>query len=345
MNASTVPTGSWPGQIGEPHAARGWLDAVVTGACDEDAFLREVSALVRATPDALWEALSLLDQYHRLGRMTPELFHSLKSRLQHNAFGGEHDPDLSVPLPQAHRPLDAGHLAMTAAVTASRHRAEPTIGSRGPPAVAERETRSSPNAQGRSVARVLVVGDVLRGRYRLVRMLGQGGSGTVFEAIDQYRLDLASVAQRVAIKVRHAAASQRPDLLAELRSEFWHLQSLSHPNIVRVFELDRDGDTEFFTMELLRGVTLSRVLGANSAEALPRPYALAIIRDVGAALAHAHSRGVIHGDINPGNILITNEGGLRVLDFGAARKLRDGPWIADFEPLQPAAVATPRYAS
>ena len=90
------------------------------------------------------------------------------------------------------------------------------------------------------------------------------------------------------------------------------------PNIVRVHEFDRDGGVAFFTMELLSGALLSRVLNARGAVALPRPEALAVIRDIGAALVHAHSRGVVHGDVNPQNIFITNEGDLRVLDFGAA---------------------------
>jgi len=128
---------------------------------------------------------------------------------------------------------------------------------------------------------------------------------------------ICQLGQRIAIKVLHTAVTQRDELLAELQREFQHLQLLSHPNIVRVHEFDRDGDDAFFTMEALIGALLSQVIGARNAVALPRPYALAIMRDVGAALAHAHSRGVVHGDINPQNIFITNDGELRVLDFGA----------------------------
>jgi serine/threonine protein kinase len=110
----------------------------------------------------------------------------------------------------------------------------------------------------------------------------------------------------------------RTELFAELRREFQHLQLLSHPNIVRVFEFDRDGPIAFFTMELLSGVLLSRVLQARGHVPLERSQALAVIRDVGAGISHAHSRGVIHGDINPQNIFLTSTGDLRVLDFGAS---------------------------
>jgi serine/threonine protein kinase len=191
----------------------------------------------------------------------------------------------------------------------------------------------------------LAIGDVLRGRYRIQGVLGHGGMGTVFEAIDEYRLDLLTAGQRLAIKVLHTAVTERQELLSELQREFQNLQLLSHPNVVRVHEFDRDGDLAFFTMELLTGSLLSRVLSARNAVALPRPYALAIIRDVGAAISHAHSRGVVHGDVNPQNIFITRDGELRVLDFGASHTLHRDIWNPDSE-LQPhAPVATPGYAS
>src|SRR6202035_1794238 len=142
--------------------------------------------------------------------------------------------------------------------------------------------------------REVAIGDLLRDRYRVRGILGQGGMGTVFEAIDEYRLDLPTSGQRIAIKVLHTEVTHREELLAELQREFQHLQLLSHPNIVRVHEFDRDGDVAFFTMELLSGALLSHVLQTRNAVALPRPYAWAVIRDVGAALSHAHSRGVIH---------------------------------------------------
>jgi serine/threonine protein kinase len=193
--------------------------------------------------------------------------------------------------------------------------------------------------------RSLGVGDVLRSRYRVLGVLGQGGMGTVYDAVDQFRVEQAPGDQRVAIKVLHSAVTHQPRLFSELRREFQHLQSLSHPNIVRVHEFDRDGDIAFFTMERLSGSQLNRVLAAHRSSPLFRPYALAIIRDVGAAVAHAHAHGVVHGDLNPVNIFITENGESRVLDFGAAHQLRRGPWISDFENTQQMAVATPSYAS
>jgi serine/threonine protein kinase len=202
-----------------------------------------------------------------------------------------------------------------------------------------------PTVQETRKVQEVAIGDLLRDRYRVRAVLGQGGMGTVFEAIDEYRLDLPTSGQRIAVKVLHTAVTQREELLAELQREFQHLQLLSHPNIVRVHEFDRDGDNAFFTMELLNGVLLSRVLDERNAASLPRPYALTIMREVGAALAHAHSRGVVHGDINPQNIFVTNNGELRVLDFGASHKLLRDKWSAGSVLAQRTPFATPGYAS
>ena len=121
------------------------------------------------------------------------------------------------------------------------------------PRLLRRGRRISPR---RRAGREIGPGYVLRGRYLLEAALGRGGTGTVFEAIDRYRLASADGGQRVALKVLHG---QAPNQLADLRHEFQHLQSLAHPNIVRAHEYDRDGDVAFFTMEYLGGLSLNRV--------------------------------------------------------------------------------------
>jgi hypothetical protein len=166
----------------------------------------------------------------------------------------------------------------------------------------------------------------------------------VFEAADLYRVDMPDGGQRVALKVLYGQIAGKPELLSELQREFQMLQSLSHPNVVRAHDMDRDGDIAFFTMEYLRGLSLTGVLGARNQVRFERSHALAIVRDVGGAVAHAHSRAVVHGDLNPGNIFITNEGEIRVLDFGAARvSPEDLTLSAASSDRTP--VATPRFAS
>jgi eukaryotic-like serine/threonine-protein kinase len=173
------------------------------------------------------------------------------------------------------------------------------------------------------------IGRVLRERYVLVDRLGSGGRGSVFKARDLYRANLSEAEQYVAIKILHATAANREELLEDLRREFYRTQALSQRNIVNVFELDRDGDVDFFTMELLEGELLGQVMERMQPLPMSRPQAWAIIREIGSGLECAHARNVVHGDLKPHNIMITHAGEVRILDFGASG---------------PSASGTPAYA-
>ncbi len=368
---------------GDLRAAQQWLDALSNGGCDEATFLRAVQDLIRKAPDAGWDLLSLLDQYYRRGKLSAELFRTLKSQLESQLLGGTLDIEVSVPMtrqddsprtapPTASHPSVADRVSSqrqfvpspnlgpgapgSAGASAANHLGEtttpsPSLGPRAPsaaPAGASRaapaaSTRSTPPA-ARAASREIEVDEVLRGRYRITNIIGRGGTGTVFEAVDQYRLNIPDIGQRLAIKVLHPAIAERPEVLAELRREFQLLQALTHPNIVRVHDYDRDGDIAFFTMEYLSGVPLTQALSARHQIPLDRSHAMTIIRDVGAALSYAHAHGIVHGDLNPGNIFITDDGAVRVLDFGASHALPRGPWIGEDRSATPT-LATPRYAS
>jgi serine/threonine protein kinase len=157
------------------------------------------------------------------------------------------------------------------------------------------------------------IGTVLRGRYELLGILGQGGMGSVYRAIDRYRASLGLSDCHVALKI--AAALPSAAGVRALGREFHNAQQLSHPNIINVYEIDHEGDSSFYTMELLEGGRLSELL-EHLGGPLPARHALAVIRDIGSAVAHAHSRGVVHADLKPQNVFITLGGQVRVLDFG-----------------------------
>ena len=331
MGAVTDPArGSQP-RAGSKGATLAWLDALSNGACTPEAFLSAMRDQFQGDSEQGWEVISLLDQYYRRGKIKADLFHTLKTRLESSALMVDEDMAARV------RPVSSS-LVTSPTPAAQKKAAPPRAPVREPGLGAGREAAVGP-------VREVAVGDVLRDRYRVRGVIGHGGMGTVFEAMDECRLALAAAGQRLAVKVLHTAVTQREELLFELQREFQHLQLLSHPNIVRVHEFDRDGDIAFFTMELLNGAPLGGVLSVRNATALPRPYALAIMRDVGAAVSYAHSRGVVHGDINPQNIFITSDGELRVLDFGASHKLLRDRWLPDSEFQEAGPVATPGYAS
>jgi serine/threonine protein kinase len=322
--------------MADEDAIKAWLDELANGDCDQSDFLQLVQERFKSDPDGSWEVLSQLDQYYRRGKIKADIFHAVKTALAESALGAaemsdrDDEPlrpinlrvadDIAPPRPAApaEPPARAPERELKA-IAAEREIKSFAADREHKSIAAERELKSNvPEREPKSgsVERELKSGSVLRGRYRIEGILGQGGMGTVFQATDEYRLE--SEGQRIALKVLHTAVTMRTELFAELRREFQHLQLLSHPNIVRVFEFDRDGPIAFFTMELLSGVLLSRVLQARGHVPLERSQALAVIRDVGAGIAHAHSRGVIHGDINPQNIFLTSTGDLRVLDFGAS---------------------------
>ena len=185
----------------------------------------------------------------------------------------------------------------------------------------------------------LKAGGVLRRRYRIETVVGQSSMGTVFQVLDEFRLE-APGSQRLAVKVLHPAVAKRAELLADLRREFQSLQLLSHPNIIRVFDFDRDGALVFFTMELLTGAPLSRILQARRLIPLERPQALGVIRDIGTAVSYAHRRGVVHGDLNLQNVFITGAGEVRVMGFGASYKTRQISQTPDLEMTLPFSKST-----
>jgi len=175
----------------------------------------------------------------------------------------------------------------------------------------------------------LAVGDVLCGRYVIENQLASGGMGTVYKALDQSRSEHTEADAYVAIKVLHEKTRTRSEVLAKLRREFYCAQALSHRSIVKVYELDLH-QFPFFTMELIDGESLRSVMQRFHPLPLPRSYVCAVIRELGEGLAHAHDRRVIHGDIKPQNVMVTNSGEVRVLDFGGSGE---------------ASALTPAYAS
>jgi hypothetical protein len=186
-------------------------------------------------------------------------------------------------------------------------------------------------------------GTVLRNRYVLDRELGSGGMGTVYRALDRNRLGLPEEIRCIAVKVLHAELAARPDALQTLRQEFYQAQSLSHPGIVNVFDFDQDAHVHFMTMELLDGELLSDLLGRIQPNRLRRDVAMRLLRDLGLAVAYAHEHGVLHRDLKPGNVMVSRQGDVRVLDFGLGRFHLREPWISESGSSFDA--ATPTYSS
>jgi serine/threonine protein kinase len=152
---------------------------------------------------------------------------------------------------------------------------------------------------------------VLLGRYEVGRLLGAGGMAEVYEGLDRL------LARRIAIKVLLAQYAHDPAFLARFRREAQAAASLSHPNIVGVFDTGCEGDTWFIVMEYVDGRTLKDVIRAEGPLYWSR--AAEVAGDVAGALAVAHARGIVHRDVKPGNVMLTTDGKVKVMDFGIAR--------------------------
>ena len=152
--------------------------------------------------------------------------------------------------------------------------------------------------------------------------LGRGAATDVYKVTDECRAWAPEADRLVALKILKDPTDLRPEAREALRREFDRLRRLTHPNIVKVYDFDQDKTTACYTMELLEGERLSDLIGRTAKKRLPRAYAFAIVRAVGAALAHAHARGTTHGDVCARNVLIGLGGELRLLGFGGADAAR-----------------------
>ena len=163
------------------------------------------------------------------------------------------------------------------------------------------------------------VGDTLNGRFVLEECIGFGGMGTVYKALDLRKLEASDRKPYIAIKVLNVQFRGHPKSLIALQREARKAQTLAHPNIVTVYDFDRDGSVVYLTMEYLTGKSLSQTLRMPGFTGMPYAEALRIVNGMGKALAYAHERGFVHCDLKPANVFLTDTGGVKVIDFGIAR--------------------------
>jgi len=154
-----------------------------------------------------------------------------------------------------------------------------------------------------------LIGQLVDGRYRLSAAIGTGGSGTVYLAED------ISLGRRVAVKVLHTAASRDPAFVRQFRAEAQAVASLNSSHVVDVYDWGIDGQAYLVT-EYLGGGSLRSILA--SGRTLSSSQVLVLALDVCRGLDHAHSRGLVHRDVKPANLLFGEDGRIRIADFGLA---------------------------
>src|SRR6188472_979740 len=154
------------------------------------------------------------------------------------------------------------------------------------------------------------------GPYEILARIGEGGMGVVYRARDP-RLD-----RQVALKLLPADMAADSRARERLRREAMAVAALDHPYICKIFEIGEDGDALFLVMEYIAGKTLHQRLLEGR---MPMPEALHVAGEIAEALQEAHAAGFLHRDLKPANIMLTQQGHVKVMDFGLAKRVLDLP--------------------
>ena len=148
------------------------------------------------------------------------------------------------------------------------------------------------------------------GHYRIVRAIGAGGMGEVFMAED------ARLGRKVALKVLPQALASDPERRGRFEREARAVAALNHPNIITIYSVEEQDAVLFMTMELVEGTTLAELLAPQG---MPIEQVLRVVVPLADAIGAAHQRGITHRDLKPGNVMVSAEGRVKVLDFGLAK--------------------------
>lgn len=173
---------------------------------------------------------------------------------------------------------------------------------------------------------------LIDGRYRQGQRIGRGGMATVYRATDT-RLE-----REVAVKIMHPHLAENPGFRSRFDREAKAAAQLHHPNLVSVYDTGIDGDDAYLVMELIDGGTLRELLKERGR--MPAYAMVAVLFPVLAALEAAHGRGLIHRDIKPDNILIDQDGAVKLTDFGLVRSVE-----GDSHPVTSAVMGTAAYVA
>ena len=156
---------------------------------------------------------------------------------------------------------------------------------------------------------------IVEGKYKLERLVGKGGMGAVFLAQD------LTLDREVAIKVLPPDISQDPHVIKRFQQEAKTAAKLDHTNIIPIYRVESEGGLNYFVMKYIAGVSLEDVLEQKK-EPLTADYIQRVVWEAACALGHAHSRGIVHRDVKPANIMFDHDGKVMLTDFGISKALQ-----------------------
>jgi len=158
-----------------------------------------------------------------------------------------------------------------------------------------------------------LIGKILGNRYRLVELIGEGGMALVYKA------ECSLLCRMVAIKILRPQYANDIEFVERFRREARSAASLSHPNVVNIYDVGQEDGIDYIVMEYISGGNLKDIIRREAPFSIRR--ALDYTKQIAEALNHAHERNIIHRDIKPHNILVTSDGQIKVTDFGIARAI------------------------
>ena len=322
--------------------------------CSGNVALSEVLSALRADLSrdrkSIPDNLSLVDQAWRSGKVGDSAYRALRDTIT----GFDIDP---------HDPVNDARQNGWGPIRATRHSVPSELGldtdqegstlirsaaRQNPISTASNRSTGSHASWPDVLPMDIGLGTVLKERFILEEEIGRGGMGTVFKARDLRKEEAQDRDPFVAVKVLNEDFRKHPESFKALQREAKKSQALAHPNVATVFDFDRDGSNVFLVMELLEGRSLLSLIESRAGLGLPRSEVLRIIHAAGAALSHAHKKGVIHSDFKPANVIRTFDGTIKVLDFGIARAFlpaTDGTSHTTRFDVSALRALTPAYAS
>src|SRR5580692_1576007 len=199
-------------------------------------------------------------------------------------------------------------------------------------------------AQGEAQGPDPMIGQVLGGKYRVVRLLGEGGMGAVYEGEQQ----LGTTKRKVAVKTLHPHLSRDPKIKARFEREVGTIAELEHPNTIQVYDFGVAADgILYIVMEFLHGKSLADLIEKEGS--LTPVRAQGILEQICGSLEEAHGRGIVHRDLKPDNVVLVERAGkkdfVKVLDFGIAKRSREEDKEEQKLTQQGMVLGTPPYMS
>ncbi|UCX04430.1 serine/threonine-protein kinase [Shewanella glacialimarina] len=195
---------------------------------------------------------------------------------------------------------------------------------------------------------VKLIGKCFKQRYLIETKIGHGGMSDIYRAKDLYLESLKIPEPYVAIKVLLSQFSNVEEAQQVLIKESVQTQQLSHPNIIRVYDVDTDDGYHFMVMEWLDGETLEQVIKRSKPLGINFNGTIKLVEQIASALSYAHQQGIVHTDLKPSNVFLTRQGNIKIFDFGVAKSFQhnvDQYALAETDHDSSLTGYTPAYAS